>query len=233
MITREARPPKLNRPAGGQLARSRSDEEYHSLLRSLPWPAVVPSTRQLQTVGFTSCLQGEGVSTIALQTALAAASIGEHRVLLLDGNLYRPSVHETFSLPQHDGLADVLADRCSASDVIKGTRYRDLYAITSGCTDREPATLFGASHRLQYLITELKEQFDLVVVDVSPVGNSSVAFPLLSLLDSVVMVIEFGRVDWGLAQKAKQRLDRAGIRLLGSVINKHRSFVPRILSRLI
>ena len=233
MITREASPPKSSRPMSTQLVRSKSDEEYHSLLRSLPWPAVGATTRQLQSVGFTSCLQREGVSTFAVQTAFAAASIGGYRVLIVDANLYRPTVHETFALPQPDGLADLLSDRCNVGEVIKNTRYRDLYAITSGHTENDPATLFGASQRLQYFLQELKDQFDLIIVDVSPVGKSSVAFPLLSLLDSVVMVVEFGRVEWDVAQHAKQRLDRAGIKLLGSVLNKHRTFTPRLLSRLI
>jgi protein-tyrosine kinase len=233
MITREAVPSTLTESKVTQLLRSKSEEEYHSLLRSLPWPAVLPATTQLQTVGFTSCLSGEGVSTFAVQTALAAAAIGGHRVLVVDGNLYRPTVHKTFELPDRIGLSEILTDQCTVAEVIKSTRFRDLYAITAGKLDQETATLFGATQRLQYLVEELTERFDLVIVDVSEIGKSSVPFPLLSLLDSVVMVVEYGRVELGMAQQAKQRLDRAGIKLLGSVLNKHRSYIPRFLSGMV
>lgn len=206
--------------------------EFHSLLRSLPWPAVHPADKQLSAIGFTSCVAGEGVTTFALQTALAAAAGGAHQIVVVDANLERPRIDKTLGLAAQHGLADILTGRCIAADAIEPTGYTNLSAIAAGTVDHDPATIFGLPNRMHELVEVLVHGFDLVIFDLPPIAQSSVALPLLSPLDGVVMIVESERVPWQTARQARQKLSRAGVNLLGAVINKQRNYAPHLFSKL-
>jgi protein-tyrosine kinase len=233
MITREAIATTVapsSPPIPGQW---KVGEEYHSLLRSLPWPAANPADIQLSAIGFTSCLPREGVTTFALQSALAAAASGVHQILVVDANLSRPRIGKALGLSGQQGLADILAGGCNAADAIQQTKYTNLSALTVGSAEQDPATLFGIPERAHQLVEVLSHGFDLVIFDLPPIAKSSVVMPLLSQLDGLVMIVESEKIPWQTARQARQRLARADVNLLGAVVNKKRNDLPRLLSRLL
>jgi len=208
-------------------------QEFHSLLRSLPWPAANPADRQLATIGFTSCLPREGVTTFAMQTALAAASSGAHQILVVDANLIRPGVSKAAGISNEQGFANVLAGTCNPADAIQETKYDNLSVLTSGKLNCDPAALFGLPYRLHNLIEVLTDGFDLVIFDLPSIAKSNIAMPLLSPLDGVLMIVEHEKVPWQQAREVQEKLERAHVHLLGAVVNKKRTHLPRIFSKLV
>lgn len=233
MITREKSAKPISQSTPPIPGNWKVREEFHSLLRSLPWPANDPAQQQLSTIGFTSCLPREGVTTFAVQTALAAASSGAHQVLVVDANLRRPRLAKQLSVTNEQGLADILTGTCITADAIQETRYTNLSVLTAGKVDRDPATLFGLTYRIHDLIEVLSHGFDLVIFDLPSLAGSSAALPLMSPLDGLVMVVQSEKVPWPTAQEVREKLARADIDLLGAVVNKHRTHLPRLVSKLL
>ncbi|HIF34026.1 MAG: CpsD/CapB family tyrosine-protein kinase [Pirellulaceae bacterium] len=208
----------------------RTSECFHSLLSSLSLTAS-DTDRRLRTIGFTSCLPSEGVSTIAINTAVAASSVNDQRVLLVDGNWNNPSLDRSFDLCASPGLAECLHSNVDPRPWIQATRFRNLSALVAGECVTDPYVGCGSTHQLSELIESVTAMFDTVIFDVAPVGDSDVAMPLLSSLDGIVLVVEADRVSRHLAQRVVQRFERAGVRLLGIALNKPRR-LPKWISRM-
>ena len=207
-------------------ARTPASEYFHSLLRSLPWPSVGAEEDKLVSVGFTSCLRREGVSTFAVHAAVAAASSGTHRVLLVDANLRNASLHKLLPVDRAPGFVDVMRDHCELEDAVQPA-YCDLSVMGAGEIDAEPDAVYGATKRLHDLVAKLEDEFDLILFDLPPIGTSSVSLSLLGLLDGVILTVEAARVDWNVAARVRDRLHRAGIRLLGAALNHRRRRGPK------
>ena len=219
-----------NDPAN-QLFGCEVGEYFQTLLSRLPWIGN-GSTHPVQTLGLTSCYSGEGVSTVATQLAIAAASCGNHQVLLVDFNLIRPSVQRTFGVNLSPGLAEVLLDDGKLETGIQSSSVANLSLLTAGASDRDLAQAYYYHlASLPSLVESLKRDFDLVVFDMPAASQSSSAISLAGIFDRVLLVVESERVSWEVAQRSKEILTRASARLLGVVMNKRREHVPNWLYR--
>lgn len=203
----------------------RASESFHSLLSTLPWPST-DSPHEVRTIGFTSCLPREGVSVCAVNTAMAAASTGGHRVLLVEGNWINPSLAKSLDVKASPGLAEFLHAENEQPPAFQATRFRNLFVLAAGERDTDRCVGYGSLTGLTELIECVSTQFDLAVFDVAPVGNSDVAMPLLASLDGVILVVEAERVQRETAQRVVQRFERSGVRLLGIALNKHVEQLP-------
>src|SRR5699024_8494107 len=117
--------------------------------------------RNLKTISITSAGPGAGKSTISANLAVTFAQEGK-RVLLVDADLRKPTVHKTFRIPNKDGLTTLLTDReIEITDIVHHTDTDNLYVITSGVIPPNPAELLG-SNRMKQLMIELEKKFDLV-----------------------------------------------------------------------
>ena len=127
--------------SSGQAAGARSDtsrslgeevrEYYRTVLRQLPWLGS-GSSDSLRTLGITSCYSGEGVSTVAAQLAVTAAASGDRPVLLVDCNLARPSVEQTFKVDPTPGLAEALLDNGQIAAGIQPSPVANLSVLPAG-----------------------------------------------------------------------------------------------------
>jgi len=214
-------------PGGG--LRERLREYYQSLLSRLGWPGS-RSARALRTLGLTSCSSGEGVSTVASQLAATAATYGDRQVLLVDCNLSRPSVQQTFEVDLSPGLAEVLRNDRQLADAVQSSPVANLSVITAGDLDGAVAKAYDSAGLFE-VVAALEREFELVVFDMPAAGQASSAISLAGLLDGVLLVVEAERVRWEVAQRAQEVLTRAGARLLGAVLNKRRQHVPDWLYR--
>ena len=210
--------------------RGRADEYFHSLLRSLGWP-LSPVADDLTLLGFTSCLAGEGVTTLAMQTAVAAAEAGEAKVLIVDAHVAKPSVHLSLSVAQDPGLVDLLSRDIDPGACIRDSRIENVWVLPAGKCMANPAGVYGAVGRIDELAGMLRRCFDLVVFDLPPVADSDAAIPLLAMLDGVVLVVESERVRGETADRVVRKLERAGVALKGVALNKHQNHLPRWLDR--
>lgn len=202
-------------------------ESYQTLLHRIAWPANDKGPL-LRTLGLTSSEPGEGVSTVAAQLAVVAATGSPYRVLLVDANLARPTVHRLFELPLTPGLADVVSDPTGASEAIRPTALPNLSVLCAGKSESS-AWLDGGE--LSEAFEAVRTGHDLVVVDLPAVGQSSAALRWARLLDGVILVVEAERVRGEVVQRVKQRLAGANATLLGAVLNKQREHLPGWLNR--
>lgn len=205
-------------------------EYYRTILRRLDWPGSVREGHLVQTLGVTSCYAGEGVSTVAAELAVAAACAGDRPVLLVDGNLARPSLAERFGAAAGPGLAEVTWEHQELLPVIQATKVCNLSLLPAGDL-AETTQRAGDSTRLAPAVESLRQAFDLIVFDLPPAGPAGSAIALARLVDGVLLVVESERVRWEVAQRTKQLLLGAEVRLVGVVLNKRRHHVPEWLYR--
>lgn len=195
--------------------RSPVSEAFRSLRTNLEFSSI---DDPLKTVMVTSPGASEGKTTIASNLAIALAQSGR-KILLLDADLRRPSVHQQFDISNRAGLSDLVRGKFDISDVTQKTNaVKNLSIITSGSLPPDPAELLG-SERMRNLLEELKQYFDMIVIDAPPL---LVADPqiLCGLSDGMIYVIQPGRTRALAAKTPLEELERINIKLLGVVMNR-------------
>jgi capsular exopolysaccharide synthesis family protein len=175
--------------------------------------------KELKTLMVTSAAQGAGKSTISANLAVTMAMQGK-RVLLVDADMRKPTVHKTFQLPNQDGLTTLLTEK---DTTIKETAHRmpteGLYVITSGIVPPNPSELL-ASNRMSQLIKELEEVFDLIIFDTPPIVAVTDAQVMASKVDGTLFVIDKGVADKEMVKKSKELLDMVGANVIGAIFNR-------------
>jgi capsular exopolysaccharide synthesis family protein len=169
----------------------------------------------------TSPLPGDGKSTTIANLAIALAAGGQ-RVVLIDGDLRRPTVSRTFNLLEGAGLTDVLAGRSDLVDVMQpwGTSGR-LMILAAGNTPPNPSELLG-SERMHKLLAELSSQA-IVLIDAPPLIPVTDAAILTHNTDGALIVGSVGKTTYDGLNRALQNLQKANGRALGIILNR----VPR------
>ena len=175
--------------------------------------------KELNTLFFTSASPAEGKSTVSANTAVTFAQAGK-KVLFVDADMRKPTVHYTFRLPNAAGLSTVLTNQITVEEVIRETDIDNLYVITSGPIPPNPSELLG-SKTMTYLIEKLKEAFDLIVFDAPPTLSVTDAQILSNEMDGTVLVIDAGYTEKEAITKAKELLDQADAKILGVVLNNY------------
>jgi Mrp family chromosome partitioning ATPase len=156
----------------------------------------------LRTVGFTSALLGEGVSTIALGTALSLASLRRPKVLLVDANWLEPSLTLDARLDRAPGLADHLAGRAELAAVIRPAA-RGVSFLSVGDRSAARPTL----RELAAFLGSEVAGFNTVVVDLPPVlAGEGLVLPWASLLDRLFVVLREAATPLEVARQALDRL---------------------------
>jgi capsular exopolysaccharide synthesis family protein len=170
-----------------------------------------------KTILVTSPSQGNGKTTIAVNLALSMA-MGAQKVVLVDADLRRPAVHAALKISSKPGLSDVIRGDKTAQSVVKLWRKDKLEVITAGTRLPHMAEMLG-SRRLTSILNELKETFEVVLVDAPPLVISD-AYNLASKVDGVVLVLVPGQTREEQAKVMKEQLERAGAKVIGVVFNK-------------
>jgi receptor protein-tyrosine kinase len=163
----------------------------------------------------TSSLPNEGKSTTAINVALALAE-AEHNVLLVDGDMRRPTLHKHLGLVQPVGLSTVLSGGASLEDALQQTRYSGLTALTSGALPPNPSELLG-SMAAKKLLNEMRIRFDYVIIDTTPLLAVTDAAILAAGADGVLVMARFGHTKREHLAHAVESLESVGARLLGAV----------------
>jgi succinoglycan biosynthesis transport protein ExoP len=188
-------------------------EAFRSLRTNLDFAGV---DKPLRTLLVTSSGPSEGKSTVSVNLAAVMAQ-GDRKVILLDTDLRRPSIHRYMNLPNRKGLSDLFRDQTKLSSVIATWGNPPMAVITSGGLPPNPTELLQ-SERMEKILAELKDKSDIVIADSPP---SIIADPiaLSKKVDGVLLVVEPGKTKIGTAQVMIEQLNRAGARVLGVVMN--------------
>jgi capsular exopolysaccharide synthesis family protein len=170
----------------------------------------------------TSSNEKEGKSTLVSNLAVALGEIGS-RVLLIDGDIYRPHLHRIFGLSSELGLVDYLRSRTSPltssiARLARPTQIKNVSLLTSGC-DSHTGALFLYGPTLPELVEEARRDFDSVLIDTPPLLSTPDARMFGKLSDGVILVVRAGRTNAGEALAVRNRLVEDGIPILGSVLN--------------
>lgn len=175
--------------------------------------------RDLKSLIITSAGPGCGKSVTAANLATTFGS-ADYRVLLVDADLRKPTVHETFRLKNSTGLTTLLMNRRSElTDMIYKTATEGLYLLTSGPVPPNPADLLG-SNRMDALIEEMEETFDLVIFDMPPLLPVADAQVMASKAGGVIFVLPLKEVTKEDVLQSKEILEMAEANVLGVIHNK-------------
>ena len=176
---------------------------------------------ELTSIVVTSALPGEGKSTITANLAITLADAGK-RVVLVDADLRRPSVAEYMGVEGQTGLTTVLIGRATLTDVTQPWGDGNLHVLPSGQVPPNPSEMIG-SQAMRWVIGQLTQQYDMVIVDAPPLLPVTDAAILSRVTSGALMVTAAHRSHRSDLAEGIDALDAVGARLLGIVLNR----VPR------
>jgi capsular exopolysaccharide synthesis family protein len=171
----------------------------------------------LRTVAITSSNQSEGKTITICNLAIAYAQIGR-KVLLIDADLRRPTIHKLFGLSNRRGLTNVLISGQPYAEYVQPTLTENLAVLTSGPVPPNPAELL-MSISLARLLDRMKQDFDLILFDCPPIGAVTDAAIIATKVDGMIYVVRAGKVDRKQLQRASNLLKQVKARVLGYVLN--------------
>lgn len=163
----------------------------------------------------TSSAPSEGKSTTAINLALSLAE-AENSVVLVDGDLRRPTVSKYLDLVSAVGFSTVLSGAAPLSDVLQDTKFPRLTVLAAGATPPNPSELLG-SHAAKRTLEELRSRFDFVIVDSPPLLAVTDAAVLATNADGALVMTRFGETKREQLAHAVRSLRDAGANVLGAV----------------
>ncbi|KGX90986.1 CpsD/CapB family tyrosine-protein kinase [Pontibacillus marinus] len=189
-------------------------EQYRTIRTNLQFASV---DSELRTMLVTSAGPSEGKSMTASNVATVFAQQGK-RVLLIDADLRKPTVHYTFRVDNMKGLSTYLVGQGSLSETVSESHIENLDILPSGPIPPNPAEILG-SQAMSTLIQEAQQSYDLVIFDTPPVLAVTDSQILANACDGVLLVVRSKQTENEAAEKAKELLEKAQAKLLGVVLN--------------
>jgi capsular exopolysaccharide synthesis family protein len=197
--------------------RSSRSEAFRALRTNLQFIGV---DRQPKSLVVTSCLPGEGKSSTSTNLAITLAQAG-WRVVLVDGDLRRPSIPRYLGIEGAIGLTDVLIDRARLNEVIQVWGEAGLSVLPSGQIPPNPSELLG-SGGMREVLAQLTGAYDMVIIDAPPLLPITDAAAIAALCDGALLVARYGRTRREHMARASELLASINARVVGTVLN----FVP-------
>lgn len=212
---------KSNRSAGRKLVvrtnpHSVITEQYRTIRTNINFSMPGPDT---QTILFTSASKEEGKSTTSCNMAITFAEAGK-RVLLIDADMRRPTLHHTFQMSNKVGLSNLLLKKGRLQDSVRQSGVGGLDLLMCGQIPSNPAELLS-SPTLDTLIDEMKEKYDLIIFDSPPLLSVTDSKILANKCDATVLVVNTGKSEKESITKARDALVTAKAFIMGVVMNNY------------
>ena len=189
-------------------------EQYKTIRTNLQFSSV---DGDLNSLLLTSSGPSEGKSSTTANLAIVFAQQGK-RVLLIDADMRKPTLHYTFRLDNRKGLSSVLVGEATLEEAIISSEVPGLDLLSCGPIPPNPSELLG-SKSMKGLHAETTSQYDIVIFDTPPVLAVTDAQILANLCDGVIMVVRSNQTEYEEAIKAKELLSIGKAKLLGAVLN--------------
>ena len=174
-----------------------------------------------RVIGVSSALAGEGKSVSAANLAYTMSQLGK-RVLLVDCDMRRPSIHEKLPINKTPGLSDFLSGQSHADNLIQLCGIKDderaFHAISAGRTPPNPMELLSSA-RMDKMLARLRESYDYIILDLPPVGEVSDALVVAKLTDGMLLVVRQNYCDRLALNAAVRQFEFVDSKILGVVIN--------------
>lgn len=192
--------------------RSPISEAYRTLRTNLSFYSL---DSPIETLVVTSPAPDEGKSTTVANLAVTMAQSGR-RTILVDCDLRRPSLHTIFDANNDAGFTTMVLDEEAAAP-LQETGIENLWLLPSGPKPPNPADLLG-SHQVERVIEGLVEQADIVLFDAPPIIGVTDAVLLGTKADGLLLVIRAGQTRREHAERAKELLEKAKVRIIGATL---------------
>lgn len=170
-----------------------------------------------KVIAVTSANPGEGKTTSTINLAITFAQTGA-RVLLIDGDLRKPRVHQYLSVLKANGLSTVLSNQRRFDEVVFRDLKESMDVLTSGSIPPNPAELLS-SEAMGNMLDELKKQYDYIFFDTPPVTVVTDAAALSKYVDGIVMIVREGYTNHESIERAISLLNIADAKVLGFFVN--------------
>lgn len=192
----------------------RTKEAYKTLRTNLSFTG-----KNIKVVSLTSCTPNEGKTSLSFQLAMSLAE-GGWKTVMVDADL-RKSVLRGRYKASHEkfGLSHYLSGQSELDDTVCETNIENFYIIFAGPIPPNPSELLG-SDNFAHMVKRLREDFDYVIIDTPPLGSVIDGAVVSARCDGAVIVIESNAVSYKFVQSVKEQLEKAGVRILGCVLNK-------------
>ncbi len=180
--------------------------------------SLMPDSDKFRILVVTSTIPSEGKSLVASNLAIVTAQTGL-KTLLVDADMRRPSVHKAFQLHSPNGLSSYLMGTATTlEEVTHDTDIPNLDVICAGAIPNNPSELAG-SKRMRQFLQEATQRYDRVFLDCPPVSAVSDPLVIAAQSDGAIFVTKFNKIRREHARKSIQRLEEAGVRILGVALN--------------
>ena len=190
-------------------------ETFRALRSNVQFALVNSAGKKLQV---TSTVPNEGKSYIASNLAITMALDGR-RVILVDADLHRPTMHERFGAKRQPGLTNVLVGQITALEALQEVGIENLRLMSAGALPPNPAELLNSPAMAQ-VMRELELHADLIIFDTPPLLATSDSQLMSAKMDGVVFVMQMGSVARSGTVRAFELLKQAHANLIGVVFNK-------------
>lgn len=190
-------------------------EAYKMLRTRVKYTSV---DKKIKTILITSAEPGDGKSTTASNLAEVMMR-DKKRVMLIDCDLRKPTIHKLFGLSNKNGLSDLLYDEnLNDNDCIQ--RAEDIDIITAGTIPPDPSELLG-SNKMQVLLSSIDNRYDYIIIDAPPVMAVADAQIIAQITDGVIVVVSANKTIKHSLQKCINELREVKARILGTVLNNY------------
>ena len=195
-----------------QAPRSAAAEAYRTLSTNIQFSSL---DRDVRTLLITSVGPDEGKSIVLANLAITMAE-GGRRVVMVDCDLRRPSLHQIFGLADQPGLTTMMLNE-SLAPPLQATPFANVSLVASGPLPPNPAELIS-SERFTRVLATIGAEADVVLVDAPPVSAVADATILATRVDGVLLVVDSGRTRRDPGRRAAEQLQRVGAHVLGAVL---------------
>jgi capsular exopolysaccharide synthesis family protein len=207
-------------------------ESYRALRTGIEF---IAAEQQMKVIAVTSSSMREGKTTVISNLAMTSAQIGK-KVLLIDADLRKPMINTIFGIEREPGLSDIILGNYNWDEVIKtdtdimmgkmgmeditttAQGINNLNIITSGLIPPNTSELLNSS-KMSEILSQVKDSYDIVLVDSSPVLPTTDAVIVATKVDGVVMIYQVGQVARGALKRSKTQLENAKATVIGVVLN--------------
>lgn len=198
-----------------------SSDAYRRLRTNIEYNSKYPN---VHSICLTSANKGSGTTTIACN--LATTFLANHsKVLLIDCNINKPRINKYFSIDNAHGLSDILINQDYSNYYKYCTNFKDehsnnlLFVMGTGRKVKNALDLLSSRYFKEYM-DEMIKQFDFILIDCPSLEDSNEAIPVGHIVDGTILVVSLPETEKNNAKKALQQLNRNGVNVIGTVLNK-------------
>lgn len=174
--------------------------------------------KKLKSLVITSTRPSEGKSTVIVNLAITMAKANQ-KVLLVDADLRKPTIKKYFDLPDGTGLTSILVEESAELDAIHRIQeVPSLDIITSGPIPPNPSELLSST-RMKRFVEQMKNRYDMVLIDAPPIGVVSDAAIISTIVDGTILVCVQEETPIDLLKSSKESLEKVNANIIGVVLN--------------